>query len=585
MPGLHSGILLLITFLAGANGGADADVGGLGTRTNNPDQLQDDILAAMKDSGVLDEWKEKLDDMLYNDKEDDDSQKKEKKKLPVINDQEREMLRSFIDEYKSDGNLKISTELILNIVERVQKTPKPNLPQIFVQLGPVIDVVDAIAGKAGDVEKIIARQSPIFDSPAKPKDILHTLTENLKSELSRLKTPGKAPKPEKKRKQQQPGGGAGGLGLSDYLTLGSTLLKGGNGGEILSLLSGEADFSSVLKLLPKLVEQGDYKPLLGRFISSYVSSNPLLAMGQTYLSTLIDSEQGENFMKGFFSTFEEFVTSTNFEKLVNLIPKINKAKNMEEVLVLMTKEAETNWDSFFSSITNEDYKTQTIDSFSSTIVQGFDFFNGIERGSVLSQVPLLVNGFLVSYKLPRFDPKNAMGSLTKIVSKAVQTYGGMKNLDIAPYIESATEALNQAYQAQAKGNAFSKLSSTEKQALITRMLDQEVISPLQTVWTAFSRSKAEPQCSEHLMCLVMMREVKTSANPARVAVTQGSSLVASWALSENSKEKYWKLYKAVWTGGRGEDCSVQFPVTGKVCDVFSWQKKQMMNTQYDHVEL
>lgn len=142
MPGLYSaGILLLITFLAGANGGADADVGGLGTRTNNPDQLQDDILAAMKDSGVLDEWKEKLDDMLYNDKEDDDSQKKERKKLPVINDQEREMLRSFIDEYKSDGNLKISTELILNIVERVQKTPKPNLPQIFVQLGPVIDVI------------------------------------------------------------------------------------------------------------------------------------------------------------------------------------------------------------------------------------------------------------------------------------------------------------------------------------------------------------------------------------------------------------------------------------------------------------
>ena len=90
-------------------------------------------------------------------------------------------------------------------------------------------------------------------------------------------------------------------------------------------------------------------------------------------------------MKGFFSTFEEFVKSKNFEKIVNLLPKINKAKNMEEVLVvlvslvydlslklysqLLTKEAETNWDSFFSSITNEDYKIQTIDTFSSTIVQ------------------------------------------------------------------------------------------------------------------------------------------------------------------------------------------------------------------------
>ena len=90
-------------------------------------------------------------------------------------------------------------------------------------------------------------------------------------------------------------------------------------------------------------------------------------------------------MKGFFSTFEEFVKSASFEKIITLIPKINKAKNMEEVLVvlvslvydlslklysqLMTKEAETNWDSFFSSITNEDYKIQTIDTFSTAIVQ------------------------------------------------------------------------------------------------------------------------------------------------------------------------------------------------------------------------
>merc|ERR1711936_1148349 len=544
MPGLHSGILLLIIFLARANGGADADVGGLGTRNNNPDQLQEDILAAMKDSGVLDEWKEKLDDMLYNDKEEGDSQKKERKKLPVINDQEREMLRSFIDEYKSDGNLKISTELILNIVERVQKTPKPNLPQIFVQLGPVIDVVDAIAGKTGDVEKIISRQSPIFDSPAKPKDILHTLSENLKSELVRLKNTGKAPKPEKKRKQQ--GGGAGGLGLSDYLTLGSTLLKGGNGGEILSLLSGEADLSSVLKLLPQLVEQGDYKPLLGRALSSYISSNPMLAMAQTYLSTLIDNQQGETFMDNLFTTFEEFVKSKNFEKIVYLIPKINKAKNLEEVLAIMTKEAESNWDSFFHSINNEDYKVQIIDSFSSSLVQIFDFFNGIEKGSVLSQAPLLVNGFLLSNKLPRFDSNNPIGSLTKIVTKCIQKYAGMNILDMTPYIESVSEALSQAYQTQAKGNTFSKLTSKEKQSLITRLLDLEVVSPLQTVWTAFTKSREQPGCEEHLMCLVSMMAVKTNSSPARLAVIKGSSLVASWALSRNNKEKYWRLYKAVW---------------------------------------
>ena len=39
-------------------------------------------------------------------------------------------------------------------------------------------------------------------------------------------------------------------------------------------------------------------------------------------------------MDNLFTTFEDFVKSKNFEKIVYLIPKINKAKNLEEVLVV-----------------------------------------------------------------------------------------------------------------------------------------------------------------------------------------------------------------------------------------------------------
>ena len=73
------------------------NVGGQGM-----DNVQEEILAAMKDSGVLDEWKDKLDDMLFNE---DDTDKKNikknvKKPASMINEQEREMLKTFIDEYK-----------------------------------------------------------------------------------------------------------------------------------------------------------------------------------------------------------------------------------------------------------------------------------------------------------------------------------------------------------------------------------------------------------------------------------------------------------------------------------------------------
>jgi len=71
----------------------------------------------------------------------------------------------------------------------------------------------------------------------------------------------------------------------------------------------------------------------------------------------------------------------------------------------------------------------------------------------------------------------------------------------------------------------------------------------------------------------------------RLAVLKGSSLAVGWALSQGSKEAYWRLYKAVWAGTKGEDCMVTYPVQGNSCQIFQWQKQNFMNTQYDHVEL
>ena len=77
----------------------------------------------------------------------------------------------------------------------------------------------------------------------------------------------------------------------------------------------------------------------------------------------------------------------------------------------------------------------------------------------------------------------------------------------------------------------------------------------------------------------------TSSNHSRLAVMKGSSLAAAWALSQSSKDVYWRLYKAVWAGTKGDDCMVNYPAKGNTCQIFQWQKQSFMNTQYDHVEL
>jgi hypothetical protein len=49
-------------------------------------------------------------------------------------------------------------DLIVRILERVQKTPSPNLAQLFVQLAPLVDVVSAIAAKTDKVRDVMANK-------------------------------------------------------------------------------------------------------------------------------------------------------------------------------------------------------------------------------------------------------------------------------------------------------------------------------------------------------------------------------------------------------------------------------------------
>ena len=100
----------------------------------------------------------------------------------------------------------------------------------------------------------------------------------------------------------------------------------------MSLLSGDADISSILKLLPQLIEQGEYKSLLGKMVNSYLSSSPLGAMFSTYMAQVLDSEDGEKMMTNIYEILEEFVKSKSYARLSEILPKVMAAKDIEGVL-------------------------------------------------------------------------------------------------------------------------------------------------------------------------------------------------------------------------------------------------------------
>ena len=83
---------------------------------NNVDDSEETIVNAMKDSGVLKEWKEKLDKLdeaLSANQVDVDAvkDKAKKKTISTLTEQHKEMIASFIQEYKADHKLVVSEKV------------------------------------------------------------------------------------------------------------------------------------------------------------------------------------------------------------------------------------------------------------------------------------------------------------------------------------------------------------------------------------------------------------------------------------------------------------------------------------------
>merc|ERR1712002_1005907 len=111
-----------------------------------------------------------------------------------------------------------------------------------------------------------------------------------------------------------------------------------------------------------------------KMIGSYIGNTPYGAIIQQYGSSILESEQGSKFVDGFYTAFESFVKSESWKRLTTLVPQLMAAKDMEAMLNVLTKEAESNWGMFFDSIENSDYKENILESIADYVVKGYDLY-------------------------------------------------------------------------------------------------------------------------------------------------------------------------------------------------------------------
>merc|ERR550539_2085602 len=469
---------------------------------------------------------------------------------------ERSMLVSFIEEYKVDNKKQVSEGLVVDIVEQVlslKLAKKPNLPQIFVQLGPVIDVLSLLEKKSRNVRKIVASLSSGMDSTASVKETLQKLTKSLKSELAKLSTPKVPPPPQKKEK---PGKKA--KGVLEMLM--KELFKNKNPMELLSLMNG--DVSSLASVLGDV----NYLEIIQQVLGAYMDGSPYGPMMKQYLNMFLDSEQGKMVTDGAKTFMENVAVSESGQRLLRLAPQLMAVKDFASLTQILDKEVVYNWNLFFEQFVNSNDKDEIVMNMSEMIVKAYNYVQNPPPNSPMNQLPIIVNGVLLSYKLPMYDSSHPSKSISGLLNKAIKLFTTYK-VDTTPFINLAASAYTETIQKYLKEKKLGSLSDKKKQQVVFQMIQFEVLVPVKKVWEVYSQASGNQRCAAKFLCQV--NEGAKKEGGARQSVIRAASLAAGWTLSKasistwtnskSSQDTYWSLHHAVEAGYKGAYCTASYP--------------------------
>jgi len=500
------------------------------------------VLKAMKNSGVVSDMEQKL----------------RSGQSSSLSSQDRNMLISFIEEYKADNKKAVTNDHILEIVDIIVKNRKPNLPQIFVQLGPVIDVLAQLETKSKPIKIIIAQQAEVLESSKSIKEIFTTFTSNLNRELlkAQIHPDHGIPKKEKPSKNN---------GFLE--TLLQEFFKNKNPLEMMSLMNGD------VSALANILADTDLLKIVQTIINSYISGSPYGPIIQQYITKFLESDQGETMMSGMKEFVAAVATSESGQRMLKLAPQLMAAKNMQSMMEILGKEVEYNWRLFFSQLLNSSYKKDFINAIAEMSVKAHDYVMNPPKNSPINQLPIILNGVLMSYKMPSYDPKAPAKSMSAILNKSIRLISTSK-IDTAPAIDTIYNAVTEAISKHIDEAEYKKLRMENKISLVSGLLEAEMVHPILKVWNVYLQAADQPKCASKFLCEINRLE-KVSENK-RVGVVKAASYGASWTLSKSSQEMYWKYYHAVNAGSMGADCEASYPTPN--C-------KLNLNGQISHIEL
>merc|ERR1712241_1018645 len=239
-------------------------------------------------------------------------------------------------------------------------------------------------------------------------------------------------------------------------------------------------------------------------------------------------EQGKMVTEGAKTFMESVAVSESGQRLLRLAPQIMAVKDFASLTQILDKEVVYNWNLFFEQFVNSNDKDEIVMNMAEMIVKAYNYVQNPPPNSPMNQLPIIVNGVLLSYKLPMYDSSHPSKSISGLLNKAIKLFTTYK-VDTTPYVNQAASAYTETMEKYLKEKKLVGLSEKKQRLVVYEIIQSEVLVPVKKVWEVYSQASHNPQCAAKFLCQVN-EEAKTEGG-ARQSVTRAASLAAGWTLS------------------------------------------------------
>ena len=121
------------------------------------------------------------------------------------------------------------------------------------------------------------------------------------------------------------------------------------------------------------------------------------------------------------------------------------------------------------------------------------------KNSPINQLPIILNGVLMSYKMPSYDPKAPAKSMSAILNKSIRLISTSK-IDTAPAIDTIYNAVTEAISKHIDEAEYKKLRMENKISLVSGLLEAEMVHPILKVWNVYLQAADQPKCASKFLC-------------------------------------------------------------------------------------